>query len=94
MGLLTSDGQKFAPIVPLTVMAAFGLCFSQKIVADLVDWFALSLFSFLGFVVWFYWVALLALPVEVFNNVTRAAPGISTVVNTNDLILGVIISLF
>jgi len=32
--------------------------------------------------------------VEVFANITRAAPGISKVVNTNDLILGVIISLF
>ena len=95
MGLLTNDGQKFVPIVPLTVMAAFGLLFLPKIVADLLDWFALSLFTFLGFVVWFYWIALHSgLPVEVFANITRAAPGISKVVNTNDLILGVIISLF
>ena len=76
-------------------MAAFGLLFLPKIVADLLDWFALSLFTFLGFVVWFYWIALHSgLPVEVFANITRAAPGISKVVNTNDLILGVIISLF
>ena len=34
------------------------------------------------------------LPAEVFVNITRAAPGISKVINTNDLILGVIISLF
>ena len=95
MGLLTNDGQKFVPIVPLTVMAAFGLLFLPKIVADLLDWFALSLFTFLGFIVWFYWIALHSgLPVEVFANITRAAPGISKVVNTNDLILGVIISLF
>ena len=95
MGLLTSDGQKFVPIVPLTVMAAFGLLFLPKIVADLLDWFALSLFTFLGFIVWFYWIALHSgLPVEVFSNITRAAPGISKVVNANDLILGVIISLF
>ena len=95
MGLLTNDGQKFVPIVPLTVMAAFGLLFLPKIVADLLDWFALSLFTFLGFVVWFYWIALHSgLPVEVFTNISRAAPGISKVVNTNDLTLGVIISLF
>ena len=30
MGLLTNDGQKFVPIVPLTVMAAFGLLFLPK----------------------------------------------------------------
>ena len=95
MGLLTNDGQKFVPIVPLTVMAAFGLLFLPKIVADLLDWFALSVFTFLGFVVWFYWIALHSgLPAEVFGNITRAAPGISKVVNTNDLILGIIISLF
>ena len=94
-GLLTNDGQKFIPIVPLAVMASFGLLFLPKIVADLLDWFALSLFTFLGFVVWFYWIALHSgLPVEVFANIKRAAPGISKVVNTNDLILGVIISLF
>ena len=75
MGLLTNDGQKFVPIVPLTVMAAFGLLFLPKIVADLLDWFALSLFTFLGFVVWFYWIALHSgLPAEVFANITRAAP--------------------
>ena len=95
MGLLTNDGQKFVPIVPLAVMASFGLLFLPKIVADLLDWFALSLFTFLGFVVWFYWIALHSgLPVEVFANIKRAASGISKVVNTNDLILGVIISLF
>ncbi len=94
-GLLTNDGQKFVPIVPLAVIASFGLLFLPKIVADLLDWFALSLFTFLGFVVWFYWIALHSgLPVEVFANINRAAPGISKVVNTNDLILGVIISLF
>ena len=94
-GLLTNDGQKFVPIVPLAVMASFGLLFLPKIVADLLDWFALSLFTFLGFVVWFYWIALHSgLPVEVFANIKRAAPGVSKVVNTNDLILGVIISLF
>ncbi len=94
-GFLTNDGQKFIPMIPLTVLAAFGLLFLPKLVANLLDWFALSLFTFLGFVVWFYWIALhTGFPEEVFSNILRAAPGVSTNMYFNDLIIGGIVSLF
>ena len=45
--------------LPLAVLAAIGLPTLTRAVVNLIDWFAVMLFSLFGFAIWAYWLALL-----------------------------------
>ena len=93
-GIFISDGIKFVPVVPLAVLAAFGLLSLPRNVANLLDYFALSIFTFLGVMIWMYWLALhTGSPEFIQSKVLRAAPGISGVYSTKELILGIVATL-
>ena len=88
-GIFISDGTKFIPIVPLAVLAAFGLLSLPRNVANLIDYFALSIFTFLAIMIWVYWLALhTGIPETIQNNVLRAAPGTSGFYSIKEVTLG------
>lgn len=93
-GIFISDGTKFIPIVPLAVLAAFGLLSLPRNIASLIDYFALSIFSFLGIMIWVYWIALhTGTPETIHHNVLKAAPGISGAYSLKDLMIGITVTL-
>jgi hypothetical protein len=93
-GVFISDETKFIPVVPLAVLAAFGLLSLPRNIANLIDYFALSIFTFLGIMIWVYWLALhTGTPESIQNNVLRAAPGISGVYSTKELVFGMVATL-
>ncbi|OUW02285.1 MAG: hypothetical protein CBD16_04380 [Betaproteobacteria bacterium TMED156] len=92
-GVFVSEGVKFIPIVPLAVLAAFGLLSLPRSVANLLDYFALSIFTFLSFMIWMYWIALhTGTPDLIYKNVIKAAPNISGKFNLQEIILGIVVS--
>jgi hypothetical protein len=90
-GIFVSDGVKFVPVVPLAVLASFGLLSLPRNIANLIDYFALSIFTFLGIMIWMYWLALhTGTPEFIQSNVLRAAPGVSGIYSAKELILGIV----
>jgi len=43
--------------LPIAALAAIGLPTLSRAVVNLIDWFAVMLFSFFGFAIWAYWLA-------------------------------------
>ena len=81
-------------MIPLTVLAAFGLLSLPRNVANLIDYFALSIFTFLAIMIWIYWIALhTGTPEAIHNNVLRAAPGITGIYSISELFFGSVASL-
>ena len=90
-GTFVTDGVKFVPVVPLAVLASFGLLSLPRNIANLIDYFALTIFTFLGLMIWMYWLALhTGTPEFIQSNVLRAAPGVSGIYSAKELILGII----
>ncbi len=94
-GFFLTDGVKFIPIVPLAVLAAFGLLSLPRTVANLLDYFALAVFSLLGTIIWLYWIALhTGSPELIYQNVVKAAPGVKGQFSTSDIMLGIVATTF
>ena len=92
-GLLFERGTIFVPLIPLAVMGAFGLLFLPKTLANLIDWFALTIFTFLITIIWLYWIGLhTGIPANIYQNILKAAPGVVTDLNTNQFLVGVIVT--
>ncbi len=92
-GLLFERGTVFVPLIPLAVIGAFGLLFLPKTLANLIDWFALTIFTFLITIIWLYWIGLhTGIPANIYQNILKAAPGVVTDLNTNQFLVGVIVT--
>jgi 4-amino-4-deoxy-L-arabinose transferase-like glycosyltransferase len=63
-------------VPPLVLLAAFGAATLRRAAENLMDWFALVVFSFFLFVVWAYYVAAMTgVPPKMAASVARLAPG-------------------
>ena len=85
---------QFAPIVPLAMIAAFSLLSLPRRIGNLVDWFAVVLFTAAGIFVWLYWTALnFGIPANLAAKVPLRAPGIVGTANFYEIAIGLIASL-
>lgn len=72
----TSDTAMLVSVPPLVVLAAFAMPVVRRGTANLIDWFAVMVFSLFGLAVWFGWSVLMTgAPGQVARNAARAAPG-------------------
>jgi len=62
--------------LPIAALAAIGLPTLSRAVVNLIDWFAVMLFSFFGFAIWAYWLAYTTgWPPRMANSARDLAPG-------------------
>ena len=83
--------QHIVPIVPLAMLAAFSLLSLPRPVVNLVDWFAVTLFTTAGIFVWLYWTALnFGVPAPLAAKVPLRVPGIVGTANLYEILIGLI----
>jgi hypothetical protein len=94
LGLLGPDHwkvQHIVPIVPLAMIAAFSLLSLPRPIVNLVDWFAVTLFTAAGIFVWLYWTALnFGVPAALAAKVPLRVPGIIGTANLYEILIGVV----
>ncbi len=62
--------------LPVAALAAMGLPTLKRVVVNLIDWFAVMLFSLFGFAIWAYWLAFLTgWPPRMAFSARQLAPG-------------------
>lgn len=80
---------QLAGIAPLALIAAFGLLSMPRPLVNLIDWFAVALFTALGLFIWLYWTALnFGFPQTLARRVPLLAPGISGTASIHEIIIG------
>lgn len=78
------------PIAPLALIAAFGLLSLPRPIVNLIDWFAVTLFTALGIFIWLYWSALnFGFPETLANRVPILAPGVKGNANVYEVLIGI-----
>ena len=78
------------PIAPLALIAAFGLLSLPRPIVNLIDWFAVALFTALGVFIWLYWSALnFGFPETLANRVPILAPGVKGNANVYEILIGI-----
>lgn len=78
------------PVAPLALIAAFGLLSLPRPIVNLVDWFAVALFTALGVFIWLYWSALnFGFPETLANRVPILAPGVKGNANVYEVLIGI-----
>jgi hypothetical protein len=83
--------QHIVPIVPLAMIAAFSLLSLPRPIVNLVDWFAVTLFTTAGIFVWLYWTALnFGVPAPLAAKVPLRVPGIIGTANLYEILIGLI----
>jgi hypothetical protein len=96
-GLLGPSGwrtHQSLPVAGLAMTAAFGLLSLPRPLINLIDWFAVTLFSSLGIFIWLYWSALnFGLPQALAVRVEILAPGVTGNANTAEILVGIMASL-
>ena len=96
-GLLGPSSWKlhhFAPIAPLALIAAFSLLALPRALVNLIDWFAISLFTALGIFIWLYWSALsFGFPAGLEARLPAAVRDLTGAPNLYDVVIGVLVSL-
>ncbi|MEZ5657757.1 MAG: glycosyltransferase family 39 protein [Burkholderiaceae bacterium] len=79
LGLLASEPGEIwllPATMPIALLAAVGLPTLKRAVVNLIDWFAVSLFSLFGFAIWAYWLAFLTgWPPPMAYSVSQLTPG-------------------
>lgn len=81
---------QLAPIASLALLAAFGLLTMPRPLVNLVDWFAVVLFTGLAIFIWLYWTALnFGFPQNLANRVALVAPGIEGNANIYEISIGI-----
>lgn len=61
---------------PLVILAAFALPTLRRGTANLIDWFALMMFSFFAALIWLGWIAMMTgTPPKIAANFAKLAPG-------------------
>lgn len=85
---------ELAPIAGLAVISAFGLLSLPRPVVNLIDWFAVTLFTALGVFIWLYWTALnFGAPSALAQRVSILAPGIAGNANLYEISTGALATL-
>lgn len=77
------------PIAPLALIAAFGLLSLPRPIVNLIDWFAVVLFTALSVFIWLYWTALnFGFPENLATRVPLLAPGVKGNANVYEILIG------
>lgn len=78
-----------APVAPMALIAAFSLLSLSRVVVNLIDWFAVTLFTALGVFVWLYWTAInFGFPATLAARVAVIAPGVTGNANIYEVAIG------
>lgn len=82
--------ERLAPVAPLAVVAAFSLLSLPRSAVNLIDWFAVTLFTALGIFIWLYWTALnFGFPQNLAARAPLLAPGVKGNANVYEVLMGV-----
>ncbi|MDP4919036.1 MAG: hypothetical protein NWR00_00585, partial [Burkholderiaceae bacterium] len=96
MGLLgvgNVNPTRTLPVVALTCLAAFGLLSLPRGLSSLIDWFAVTVFSGLGILIWLYWSAIeFNQPAYFAERLAFLAPGVRPQASLLSLLLGTVAS--
>jgi 4-amino-4-deoxy-L-arabinose transferase-like glycosyltransferase len=77
-------------VLPLSLLAAYGLPTASRGAASLLDWIAVTTFTLFGFVLWAYWLAHLAgVPPKMAGSIARLVPEHTANANILQWLLGV-----
>jgi hypothetical protein len=81
------------PVAPLALIAAFGLLSLPRPIVNLIDWFAVVLFTALGIFIWLYWTALnFGFPEALATRVPILAPGVVGDATIYEVFIGVAVT--
>ena len=79
------------PLASIALIAAFSLLSLPRPIINLVDWFAVALFTAVGIFIWLYWTALnFGFPKTLAARVPLLAPGISGNANIYEIVIGIL----
>ncbi len=93
-GPTSSKLHQLLPMAPLAVLAAFGLLSLPRALINLVDWFAVTVFTALGVFIWLYWSALnFGFPETLASRISMLAPGLQSSVSLYEVFMGLLASL-
>jgi 4-amino-4-deoxy-L-arabinose transferase-like glycosyltransferase len=77
-------------VLPLSLLAAYGLPTVSRAAASLLDWIAVTTFTLFGFVLWAYWLAYLSgVPPKMAGSVARLVPEYAASAHALQWLLGV-----
>lgn len=97
LGLAGPDSwnlHQLAPVAPLALIAAFSLLSLSRVMVNLIDWFAVTLFTALGVFVWLYWTAInFGFPEALSKRVAVLAPGVTGNANVYEVAIGILATL-
>ncbi|MEZ5739118.1 MAG: hypothetical protein R3E68_06390 [Burkholderiaceae bacterium] len=79
--------------LPMALLAAFSLPTLKRAVVNLIDWFAVMLFSLFGFAIWAYWLAFLTgWPPRMARSVSQLTPGLLVQWSLVDVLIALLAS--
>ncbi len=82
------------PLASIALIAAFSLLSLPRPIINLVDWFAIALFTAVGIFIWLYWTALnFGFPKTLALRVPVLAPGVTGNATTYEIVIGVLATL-
>ena len=82
---------QIAPVGSLALIAAFGLLSLPRPMINLIDWFAVVLFTAVGIFVWLYWSALnFGIPQTLATRVPLLAPDVAGNANIYEVAIGLL----
>jgi hypothetical protein len=77
------------PVAPLALIAAFSLLTLPRPLVNLIDWFAVTLFTALGLFVWLYWLAYhFGIPETLAQRIDIVAPGLEATFHWQEAFIG------
>lgn len=78
------------PVAPLAMIAAFAILSLSRPIVNLIDWFAVTLFTALGIFIWLYWFALnFGFPTTLAKRVAVIAPGVKGSADLYEILIGI-----
>ncbi len=77
------------PVAPLALIAAFSLLTLPRPLVNLIDWFAVTLFTALGLFIWLYWLAFhFGVPQTLAQRIDIVAPGLQASFSWSEAFIG------
>lgn len=78
-GIGSSVPGQLIPVAPLAILGAFGLLSIPRSLTNLLDWFAVVVFTTIGALIWLYWSAMVfEFPQELAQRLRYFAPGLQS----------------